>query len=72
MNISVALTEAVIAVGVFAFVYWFLGRVFRRRPSEESDEGGPYAGVTAPLRPRTPRRAAKAAVEEPDEHDVQD
>ena len=72
MDFSVALTEAVIAVAVFAFLYWFLGRFFRGRPPEESDEGGPYAGVTAPLRPRTPRRAAKAAVEEPDEPDVQD
>jgi len=72
VNIPVALTESVIALVVFALVYWFVGRLFRRRRPEESDEGGPYAEVTAPVRPRTPRRTAKAAVEEPDEPDVQD
>ena len=71
MDIVAPLIESVIALGAFALVYRFVGRLFRRRPPEEDDEGG-YAGVTAPLRPSTPRRTAKAAVEEPDVPDVQD
>jgi len=72
VDIVVALIESVIALGIFVLVYRFVGHLFRRRPPEEPDEGGPYAGVTAPLHPRTPKRTAKAAVEEPDEPDVQD
>ena len=70
MHIVIALIESVIALGIFVLVYRFVGRFFRRRRPEESDEGGPM--VTVPLGPRTPRRSAKAAVEEPDEPDMQE
>jgi len=71
VDIVTPLIGSAIALGAFVFVFKFVRRCFRRHP-EEPDEGGPYAGVTAPLRPTTPRRAAKTAVEEPDEPDVQD
>ena len=66
MNIVTPLIGSAIALGATVLVVRFVSRLFLRREPEELDEGG-YAGVGAPLRPRTPRRAAKAAVEEPDE-----
>jgi hypothetical protein len=72
LDFEVSLIASAIALGATALVYRFVSNLFRRRPPEESDEGGPYAGVTAPLRPGSPKRTARAAVEEPDEPDVED
>ena len=55
MHFLVALIESAIALGAFVLVYRFVSHVFRRRRGEDTDGGEPFAEVTAPLSPRTPK-----------------